>query len=307
MLTITLITLAAAVMLALAMAAGSILGWANRAFYVEVDPRVSRIQDALPGANCSGCGYIGCGEYAEAVAGEEATVNLCAPGGAGCAQALADIMGVDVEPSWPYRAIVHCAARTSQRLGQTEYRGEQTCSAVNLVAGHQGCTYGCLGLSDCVRSCEFDAIHVIEGLAVIDYRKCTGCGACIDACPRHIISRVPFKASRILAVACSNQDFGNDVRAVCTVGCIGCKACERVSDLLVMQGNLPVLDYDTYEPDEAPHAEGLDKSIEKCPMESLIWVGEPTPEDILDTADEELPARAEADFKTTVDQAEWRG
>ncbi|MCP4201697.1 MAG: RnfABCDGE type electron transport complex subunit B [bacterium] len=307
MLTVTLITLAAATMLALAVAAGSILGWANRAFYVAVDARVTRIQSVLPGVNCSGCGYVGCGEYAEAVAAGDAAVNLCAPGGASCAQAVAGIMGVDVEPSWPYRAIVHCAARFDQRLGRSEYRGELSCSAANLVAGYQGCTYGCLGLEDCVRSCEFDAIHVIEGLAVIDYRKCTGCGACVDACPRHIISRVPFKASRILAVACSNQDFGNDVRAVCTFGCIGCKACERVSSLFAMQDNLPVLDYDSYEPDSAPQAEELDKSIEKCPMESLLWVGEPAPEDILATADEELPLRAVADFKTTVDQAEWRG
>jgi Na+-translocating ferredoxin:NAD+ oxidoreductase RNF subunit RnfB len=307
MLTITLIALAAAVMLTLAVAASSVLGWANQAFYVEVDPRVLRIEEALPGANCGGCGYVGCGEYAEAVAGGEAGVNLCAPGGASCAGAVAGVMGVDVEPSWPYRAIVHCAATSSQRLGQVEYRGEPTCSAANLVAGLQGCTYGCLGLGDCVVACEFDAIHVVDGLAVVDYRSCTGCGACIDACPRHIISRVPFKASQILAVACSNQDFGNDVRAVCAVGCIGCKACEKVSDLFTMRENLPALDYQVYDPADAPQAEGIDKSIEKCPMESLIWVGEPTPEDLLATKDEELPLRAEADFKTTVDQAEWWG
>ena len=307
MLTVTLVALAALVMFGLALVAGSVLGWANRAFYVYVDPRVASIQEALPGANCGGCGYVGCEQYAEAVAGGEANVDLCAPGGAGCAGSVADIMGVDVEPSWPYRAIVHCAATASQRLGRVEYRGEPTCSAANLVAGFQGCTYGCLGLSDCVVSCEFDAIHVIDGLAVIDYRKCTGCGACVEACPRHIISRVPFKASRILAVACSNQDFGNDVRAVCAVGCIGCKACERVSSLFTMRDNLPALDYEVYRPDDGEQLEGIDKSIEKCPMESLVWVGEPTPEDILATQDEELPARAEADFKTTVDQAEWWG
>ena len=172
MLTITLVALAAAVMLTLAVAASSVLGWANRAFHVEIDPRILRIEDALPGANCGGCGYIGCGEYAEAVAGG-AAVDLCAPGGAGCAQSVAGIMGVDVEPSWPYRAIVHCAATSSQRLGRVEYRGEQTCSAANLVAGHQGCTYGCLGLADCVRACDFDALDIVDGLAVIDYRNGT--------------------------------------------------------------------------------------------------------------------------------------
>lgn len=307
MLTFTLVALAAATMLGLALIASTILGWASRAFYVEVDPRVLRIQGVLPGANCGGCGYIGCGEYAEAVARGEADVNLCAPGGASCTEMVAAVMGVSVEPSWPYRAIVHCAARADQRLGRNEYRGEATCSAANLVAGYQGCTYGCLGLSDCVVSCEFDAIHVIDGLAQIDYRKCTGCGACVDACPRHIISRVPFKASRVLSVACSNQDFGNDVRAVCTVGCIGCSACGRISTLLTMESHLPILDYEAYDPASAELAGGLEKSVEKCPMESLVWVGEPTEEDRVASADEELPVRAEADFKTTVDHAEWRG
>ena len=305
--TLTLALLAAATMLLLAMASGTILGWASRAFYVAVDPRVADINEALPGANCGGCGYVGCGEYAEAVAGGEAHVDLCAPGGAGCSQSLAEIMGVDVEPSWPYRAVVHCSATTEQRLLRSEYRGEPTCSAANLVAGIQGCTYGCLGLGDCAKVCLFDALDIVDGLAVINYRNCTGCGACVDACPRNIISRVPFKASRIMSVGCSNKDFGNEVRKVCTVGCIGCKACERIISLFTMKNNLPELDYEAYDPTSAEVVESMEKSVEKCPMESLIWIGEPTPEDLEATADEELPPRAEADFKTTVDQAEWWG
>ena len=303
MLTVTLIALAASTMLLLALASSAVLSWANHAFFVPVDPRVEGILSALPAANCGGCGYVGCGEYAEAVARGEAAVDLCAPGGPSCAEAVAAVMGVEVEPSWPYRAVVHCAARRDQRLQRNRYVGEQTCSSANLVSGVQGCTYGCLGLSDCVRVCEFDAIHVVDGLAEVDYRNCTGCGACIDACPRGIISRVPFKASQVLVVACSNTDFGKDVKEVCSVGCIGCKACTRVSDLMKMFDNLPVLDYDAYEPGRPD----LPKSVEKCPMESLVWVGEPTERDLLAAADEVLPERIEADFETTVDHAEWRG
>ncbi len=304
MLSAVSIGLASATLLLLATAMGLVLGWANRAFHVEIDPRVARVHDALPGANCGGCGYVGCGEYAEAVVQEGAAVTLCAPGGPSVAQRLAEILGVAVEPTWPYRAVVHCGATREQRKGQTEYRGEPTCTAANLVADVQACVYGCLGLGDCVVSCDYDAIHIVDGVARVDYTNCTGCGACVDACPRGIISRIPFKAERVLVVACANQDFGADVRAVCAVGCVGCTACTKLSSLLAMDDHhLPVVDYEHYDPKTADFT----KAIEKCPMESLLWVGKPTPEDVEATEDEELPERVDPTFDTTVDRAQWWG
>lgn len=304
MLSAVSIGLAAATLLLLATAMGLVLGWANRAFHVEVDPRVEKVNGALPAANCGGCGYVGCGEYAEAVVRGDAELTLCAPGGPGVAEALARILGVDAEKTWPYRAVVHCGATSEQRKGATEYRGEPTCTAANLVADVQACVYGCLGLGDCVVSCDYDAIHVVDGVARVDYRRCTGCGACVDACPRGIISRIPFKAERVLVVACANQDFGADVRAVCTVGCVGCTACTKLSGLLVMDDhNLPVVDYGAYDPATADFT----RAIEKCPMESLLWVGTPSATDIEATKDEELPARVDATFDTTVERAEWWG
>jgi electron transport complex protein RnfB len=236
----TTILLAGCILSVLAVAMAFVLGWANQAFFVAVDPKVEAIADALPGANCGGCGYVGCGEYAEAVAKGECDVTLCAPGGAGCAKRLADIMGVKVDESAPQRAVVHCSAGWDERLGRTEYRGEPTCAAANLVAGYQGCTYGCLGLGDCVRSCDYDAIHVVNGLAVVDYNKCVGCKACSAVCPRNIISMVPFKSERMMVVACSNEDFGNEVKSVCKTGCIGCKACTRKNELVQMSGNTSI-------------------------------------------------------------------
>jgi len=302
MLTTVTVLLAACVLGLLAVAVAFVLGWANQAFHVKVDPRVEALNGALPGANCGGCGYVGCAEYAEAIAVGRADLNLCAPGGAGCARRLAEIMGVTVEHALPYRAVVHCAARTEQRLGRTPYDGERTCAAANLVVDVQGCTYGCLGFGDCERACPYDAIHVLDGLATVDYDNCIGCKKCAVACPRNIITMVPFKAERMLVVACSNKDFGPEVKEVCTVGCIGCKACSKHAEAMQMEGNLPIINYDAY-----GAASDFTVAIEKCPRESMIFVGKPTAEDLAAVATETLPDRVEADFKTTVDDTEWRG
>jgi RnfABCDGE-type electron transport complex B subunit len=283
MLTIVTAILGATLLAFLATTASYVLSWANRAFHVEIDPKIEAILDALPGANCGGCGFVGCAEYAEAVAKGEADVTRCAPGGAIAAQALAEIMGIAVSETFSYRAVVHCAASEDQRLQPVDYDGEPTCRAANLVAGVEGCAYGCLGFGDCVRACQYDAIHVIRGLAVVDYEKCTGCGACVRACPRSIISMVPFKSDRMLVVACSDKDFGLDVKSVCAVGCIACKACARESDLIEMDGNLPVIDYDRYDPQA-----DFGPALEKCPAEVLVFVGRPVERDLAVEPDERI-------------------
>jgi electron transport complex protein RnfB len=302
MLTSTSMITAAALLTVMAIAFGVVLGWANRTFHVEVDPKVEAINDALPGANCGGCGFVGCSEYAEAVAKNATEVDLCGPGGQDCATRLAKIMGVEVEESFPYRAVVHCAAHGNERLQKRPYDGENTCVSANLVGGVQGCTYGCLGLGDCQKACQYDAINIERSLSTIDYDKCIGCKACSTVCPRNIISMVPFKTDAMFVVACSNKDKGPVVKEVCEVGCIGCTACSRKADLIQMGDNLPVVDYGSYD-----HSADFEIAMDKCPRGSMLYVGKPTAKDIAAVAGEELPARIEADFKTTVDETEWRG
>ncbi|MEA1949881.1 MAG: RnfABCDGE type electron transport complex subunit B [Planctomycetota bacterium] len=270
MITVTSVSigLAAAVLVILAIVVGYILGWANRAFHVEVDPAVAKINEALPGANCGGCGYVGCSEYAEAVAAGQTATTLCAPGGNACSQTLADILGVEAQQTEKQLAVVHCGATVDERLGIAAYDGEKTCAAANLVAGVQGCAYGCLGYGDCARACPYDAIHVENGLAAVDRDKCLGCNNCVAACPRGVISMVPFGSERTLVVTCSNRDFGPDVKLVCQTGCIGCKACAKVSDAVAMNGNLPVIDYDKLETDG-----DLEAVVAKCPMNALAVAG----------------------------------
>ena len=213
-------------------------------------------------------------------------------------------MGVEVGASLPYRPIVHCGAHFKDRLGRHAYKGEQRCATANLVAGVQGCTYGCLGFGDCERACDFDAIHVVDGLATVDYEKCVGCGACAKVCPRNIITMTPFKASRMMAVTCSNKDSGKDVMAVCEVGCIGCKACSRLSNLIKIEDNLSTIDYDHYSRECMPD---LLKACEKCPRDRLVFIGKPSPRDLAAVADEEMPDVVKPDFKTTIDDTEWWG
>ncbi len=145
---------------------------------------------------------------------------------------------------------------------------------------------------------------MIDGLAVVDYDACVGCAACARACPRNIISMVPFKSERMLAVTCSNLDFGKDVKAVCKVGCIGCQACSRISELFQMKDHLSRIDYDKYDPDKMDAAELL---IQKCPMKRILFVGKPSPKDLQAVAAEKAPDIVKPDFKTTVDQTEWHG
>jgi len=298
------ISLSAGTMFLLAVVLSHILGWANKKFHTEEDPRVLAIMAALPGANCGGCGFVGCGEYAEAVALEHEVVTKCTVGGQNCAMQIAAIMGVEIGETLPWRPIIHCSAHYPDRLKRNVYRGEMTCAAANLVTNVQGCTYGCLGFGDCERVCNFDALHVIDGLATVDYDKCVGCGACAKICPRNIITLTPFKSERMMAVTCSNKDKGKDVTAVCNVGCIGCGACARVSNFFTIKNNLSTINYEQY-----PAECTLDalEACQKCKRHQIVFVGKPTSEDLEKSKDLEASDLVEPDFKTTVDDMEWRG
>lgn len=263
----------------------ALLGLADRAFLVYTDPRIKKVLDLLPGANCGGCGFVGCGDFAEAVVEGKAAPTKCPSGGSSCARAIADILGVEVEEGHPLKAVVHCSATWETRMRRAEYTGEKSCSSATLITGVQDCVYGCLGFGDCAAECPFDALSVRDGLAYVDTEACTGCGKCVDACPRALISIQPFKADQILAVACANQDRGPDVRKVCTRGCIGCQACVRSHPSFRMNGTLAEIDYGTYDPGDQ---EALAAVVDSCPMNGIRWMGK-TPSDFTIQSNQQTP------------------
>lgn len=225
---------------------GAILGFASKIFAVDEDPRVGMVQECLPGANCGGCGYPGCGGLAAAIVAGKAPVNSCAPGGAKAAAAIAEVMGVVAEETEPMVAFVKCGGTCDKAQNKYEYDGIDDCIMASQLAGasSKACAYGCMGLGSCVKVCKFDAIKIENGVAVVNPDLCVACGKCVSTCPKKIIDLVPKKKK--VKVQCSSKDMGKAVMSVCSAGCIGCKICEKTCkfDAIHVIDNIAVIDYD---------------------------------------------------------------
>lgn len=239
------ILIAFAVLAAIGALLGLMLAVASKVFYVETDERVEAIKECLPGANCGGCGYAGCGALAEAIVKGNAKSTACGAGGPKVAKKIAAIMGEESVDFVGVRAQVMCSGCSEKVKLKYHYEGLEDCrSAIRQGGGDKLCPNGCIGHGTCVKACVFDAIHVIDGVAVVDYEKCTGCGKCAEACPKSIIKLVPFKAD--VWVGCSSTDKGALTRTYCEVGCIGCKICEKncPTGAVKVENGLARIDYD---------------------------------------------------------------
>ena len=63
---------------------------ASKVFFVPVDETAAALREVLPGANCGGCGFAGCDDYANTMAADRTTpCNKCPVGGASVAAKLA--------------------------------------------------------------------------------------------------------------------------------------------------------------------------------------------------------------------------
>ncbi|PLX09971.1 MAG: ferredoxin, partial [Marinilabiliales bacterium] len=202
-------------------------------FKVIEDPRIDEVDEALPGANCGGCGYPGCRGFAEACVKADSLDDLfCPVGGNDCMANVAKVLGMEAAAKEPMVAVVKCSGSPEFRQKTTVYEGAQSCKISSaLYSGDTGCPNGCLGLGDCVSVCNFDAIYIDEktNLPVVSEEKCTACGACVTACPKDIIElRNVGKKERRIFVACVNEEKGAPAKKNCEVACIGCSKCFKV-------------------------------------------------------------------------------
>ena len=206
---------------------GIFLGIAGIFFKVKTDEKEEAVLAALPGNNCGGCGFPGCAGLAAAIAKKEAPVNACPVGGDAVGNVIAGIMGVENEKTTRMAAFVHCMGDCEKTHEDYDYTGIEDCRMLSFVpnGGPKSCNSGCLGFGSCVKACPFDAIHIVNGIAVVDREACKACGKCIAVCPKHLISLKPYEAKHI--VVCSSRDKGPVTMKACTAGCIGCGICVK--------------------------------------------------------------------------------
>ena len=261
---ITGIIIAAAIVGGVGLFIGVFLGIAGKAFAVKVDEKEEAILSVLPGNNCGGCGYAGCSGLAAAIAKGEALVGACPVGVALVAAKIGQIMGQDAGEQIRMTALVKCTGTCDKANQDYKYYGIQDCNMMTFVqnGGPKSCNYGCLGYGTCVKACPFDAIHVVDGVAVVDKDACKACGKCVSACPKKLIELVPYDQKHM--VRCSSRDKGKDVVSACKSGCIGCKMCQKVcpSGAITVENNLAHID--------PALCTGCGLCVEKCPKKIIL-------------------------------------
>ncbi|MDR2730460.1 MAG: RnfABCDGE type electron transport complex subunit B [Treponema sp.] len=214
--------------LVLAFILGTALGFFREFFAVPNDPLVDKIREVLPGANCGGCGYPGCDNYAAAVASGGAPVNACPVGGPSVAEKIASMLGVTGGAVVQTIAVLACQGSVIHAKSKGNYTGLETCRGAKLAGGTKLCSWGCIGFGDCVKVCKFGALSMSEKqLPKVDIKKCTGCNICVSECPQGILKAIP-KDQKGAMVLCSNKSPVKGIPAKqCRIACIKCGLCVK--------------------------------------------------------------------------------
>ncbi|MBC8342664.1 MAG: RnfABCDGE type electron transport complex subunit B [Bacteroidetes bacterium] len=217
---------------AIGVIAAIILFFVAQKFKVIEDPRIDEVEEVLPAANCGGCGFAGCRNFAEEIVKAENMEGFnCPVGGADLMTDIGQALGLEADLKDPEIAVLRCNGSCEHSPQKVQYDGVKSCFVANaLFSGEGGCAYGCLGCGDCVEACDFDAMYMDEqtGLPVVK-DNCNACGACVKACPRNILELRPRgKKDRRIFVACMNEEKAIPAKANCSVTCTACRKCEKV-------------------------------------------------------------------------------
>jgi len=129
---------------------------------------------ALPQTQCTRCGYPDCAAYAAAIAGGDAAINQCPPGGAEGIRRLAALTG---------RAV----------LALNPANGIEAPRRVAVIAEAD-----CIGCTLCLKACPVDCIvGGPKAMHTVIEAECTGCELCIPACPVDCIALRPVDSDDV--------------------------------------------------------------------------------------------------------------
>jgi len=264
---VTLILTSVAILGGVGLTFGTLSAVANAKLKVWEDPRISAVEEALPGANCGACGYAGCRAFAEAAVSGIVAPAGCTVMGDADRDDVAALLGVSAGEANKQVARLLCAGGTDVATKKARYHGVDSCgAAVAVTGGGKGCTWGCVGLADCAVACDFDAITMNPfGLPVVDPDMCTACGDCVDACPLDLFTIMPLDHK--LIVQCKNLLEGDTAEEVCAVACTACGRCvqDAAPGLIEIKNGLAVIDYDRIQTANP-------EATARCPTNAIVWV-----------------------------------
>jgi electron transport complex protein RnfB len=246
---------------------GLLISLVNKRFRVWEDPRISDVEEMLPSTNCGACTQPGCRAFAEALVAGKQQPSDCTVMGPDDIEDVAAYLGVDAGEASKRVARLLCAGGKDEAHREADYSGFETCKAAAAVAGGgKGCTWGCLGLADCERVCDLDAIYMNEDeLPVVIPERCTACNDCVETCPKDLFVLMPLDHK--LIVQCRNLLHGDDAEDLCSVACNACSRCvaDAAPGLIEMVDNLAVIDYEKI-------ALADPKAVSRCPTNAIVWV-----------------------------------
>lgn len=259
---------AIAILTGLGLLFATILAVAYKKLRVYEDPRIDRVEEMLPGANCGACGMPGCRAFAEKVVSGDLNVGKCTVSSPDGLEEIAGFLGVEASSEEKRIARVLCAGGKNEAHNRATYKGVLgTCRGEAVVAGGpKDCSWGCLGLGDCEVVCDFDAIRMSDdALPLVDPEKCTACGDCVEICPKDLFVLMP--ESQKLIVQCKSKLEGDLATDRCSVACNACGRCaaDAAPGLIEIKDGLAHINYDL-------NHLATPAATERCPTGAIVWI-----------------------------------